>query len=72
MLNINQFQCIFNLEQQQGSTKELLGLVLISVAAQEVGTRPEIFYPIRNVDEITSTSRRIDLGRICSVSDHKS
>ncbi|MBC2694076.1 MAG: hypothetical protein HF982_02095 [Desulfobacteraceae bacterium] len=25
-----------------------------------------------NVDEITSTSRRTDLGRICSVSDHKS
>ncbi|MEA1901206.1 MAG: hypothetical protein U9N47_10680 [Thermodesulfobacteriota bacterium] len=27
---------------------------------------------IRNVDEITSPSRRIDLGRICSISDHKS
>jgi len=27
---------------------------------------------IRNVDELTSTSRRIDLGQICSISDHKS
>ena len=26
----------------------------------------------RNVDELTSTSRRIDLGRICLISDHKS
>jgi len=28
--------------------------------------------PIRNVDELTSSSRRTDLGRICSISDHKS
>ena len=28
--------------------------------------------PLRNVDELTSTSRRIDLGQICSISDHKS
>ncbi|MBC2696633.1 MAG: HEPN domain-containing protein [Desulfobacteraceae bacterium] len=27
---------------------------------------------IRNVDEITSPSRRTDLGRICLISDHKS
>ena len=27
---------------------------------------------LRNVDELTSTSRRTDLGRICSISDHKS
>jgi len=27
---------------------------------------------VRNVDELTSTSRRIDLGQICSISDHKS
>ena len=27
---------------------------------------------VRNVDEITSTSRRIDLGQICSISDRKS
>jgi len=26
----------------------------------------------RNVDELTSSSRRTDLGRICSISDHKS
>jgi len=25
-----------------------------------------------NVDELTSTSRRTDLGRICPISDHKS
>jgi len=29
------------------------------------------FY-LRNVDELTSSSRRTDLGRICSISDHKS
>ena len=29
-------------------------------------------YKLRNVDEITSTSRRTDLGRICLISDHKS
>jgi len=27
---------------------------------------------IRNVDELTSISRRIDLGQICSISNHKS
>jgi len=27
---------------------------------------------VRNVDEITSPSRRTDLGRICLISDHKS
>ena len=27
---------------------------------------------IRNGDEITSPSRRIDLGQICSISNHKS
>jgi hypothetical protein len=27
---------------------------------------------LRNVDEITSASRRTDLGRICLISDHKS
>ncbi len=27
---------------------------------------------LRNVDELTSTSRRTDLGRICLISDHKS
>jgi len=27
---------------------------------------------LRNVDELTSSSRRTDLGRICSISDHKS
>ena len=27
---------------------------------------------VRNVDELTSTSRRTDLGRICLISDHKS
>ncbi|MBW2167161.1 MAG: CooT family nickel-binding protein [Deltaproteobacteria bacterium] len=26
----------------------------------------------QNVDELTSSSRRTDLGRICSISDHKS
>ena len=30
------------------------------------------FFRVRNVDELTSTSRRIDLGQICSISDHKS
>ena len=29
-------------------------------------------YKLWNVDELTSTSRRIDLGQICSISDHKS
>jgi len=27
---------------------------------------------VRNGDEITSPSRRIDLGQICSISNHKS
>jgi len=27
---------------------------------------------LRNVDELTSSSRGTDLGRICSTSDHKS
>ena len=29
-------------------------------------------FQIRNVDEITSSSRRTDLGQICSISNHKS
>jgi hypothetical protein len=29
-------------------------------------------FVVRNVDEITSPSRRIDLGQICSISNHKS
>jgi hypothetical protein len=29
-------------------------------------------YALRNGDEITFPSRRIDLGQICSISNHKS
>ena len=34
----------------------------------EIRTEDEV----RNVDEITSSSRRIDFGRICLISDRKS
>jgi len=32
----------------------------------------KVLAQVRNVDELTSSSRRTDLGRICSISDHKS
>jgi len=35
-------------------------------------TKSDVEKLVRNGDEITSSSRRIDLGQICSISNHKS
>jgi len=36
------------------------------------GANRAVKIQVRNVDEITSPSRCIDLGQICSISNHKS
>jgi hypothetical protein len=41
-------------------------------ASLKIGIKKKLYFPLRNGDEITSPSRRIDLGQICSISNHKS
>ncbi|MBC2693964.1 MAG: pantoate--beta-alanine ligase [Desulfobacteraceae bacterium] len=52
--------------------KKIDRLALMALAVKVGKTRLIDNTILRNVDELTSTSRRTDLGQICSISDHKS
>jgi len=46
-------------------------VLLINLKNHSNGNNSYLLNKLRNVDELTSTSRRTDLGQICSISDHK-